>query len=74
MIQSNNGGSVAVGLSNSLAGSAAFRTEFCNVMICSKTDTGANIFGLIMYKWYKSGDWDMFDHSYDMAAVLNNGI
>jgi len=73
MIQANNGGSIAVGTGNTNADCTAFRNEFCNVMTCTKKDTEPNIFGVTMYKYYKSGDWQKFTWNSDLAATLNNG-
>lgn len=75
LIQTNNGGSVAVGTGDANTDHTAFRDEFCSVMNCSKKDTAGNIFKGLTYKYYKGGDYDLlFDSSRNSSALLNNGI
>jgi len=73
MIQANNGGSVAVGNGTSLADYIAFRDDFCSVMACVKKDTGTNIFGPTIYKYYKGGNSLSQANNIDSSAILNNG-
>jgi prepilin-type N-terminal cleavage/methylation domain-containing protein len=72
MIQANNNGEVNVG---DVAGSShsSFRNDFCNVMTCVQKGTAVNIWGATMYKYYKGGNYLVFNQSYNNSAILNNG-
>jgi len=69
MVQANNNGRVNLGTASTT--SLTFMNDFCNVMSCIQQDTGANIFGTMKYRYYKSET--AFTRGTSYAAILNNG-
>lgn len=73
MIIANNG---AVNVGTASSTDSVMRSEFCNVMNCSKQDTTSNIFGPSNYKYYKNSspsNWPGTGVN-NAAAILNDGM
>lgn len=66
-----NSGNIDIGQAGST--DSSFRNEFCKVMTCIKYDTGVNIFGSNVYKFYKGSD-DVSYGTSTPSVQTNNGV